>query len=408
MAAVCAIVALGALPASASAHSHSRNGHRITIHAQPNPDQTGDPVVIFGRLTGANAGNRTVTLWHRIRPAQRFTPIQRVRTDANGFYLISRAEGVVKTNRDWFVRSLGAQSRTVRERVQAIVSLQASSTTASTGDRVTFTGTVTPGRAGERVVLQRQVGSGDDWRRIGGTFTRTDGAGHFSITERFRVPDTYTVRARFLGDARDAAAPSDSVDVTIQQRQNPKLTLSASADPITVGDPVTLSGTVTGASAGTTVALYGREHGQGFRLLATTATAAGGGYSFGQVPAHTTLYRVRAGQAHSALLVEAVTDRVTATADDTTPTTGQVVTFTGTVAPDKTGHAIELQRLGIDGDWHDAQYTRVGTGSTYRIAHRVQSPGTKTFRVHIDGGPYNRGASSAAITLTVAPPPPSS
>lgn len=400
VAAAAVVGGVAALPASAAPV------HQLTITAQPNPDQPGDPVLIFGRLTGPNSANRVVRLWHRVHPNRRFTPTgTTATTNANGFYEIPRAEGVVDTNRDWFVRSAGVRSRTVHEKVQAIVSLDDSATTAVTNQPVTFTGHVTPGRFGERVVLQRQIGGdGGRWVRVNGTQRRTAPDGTFRIVHRFRVADTYTLRIRFLGDRMNLPDTSDSVDLVVDQRQNPNLTLSPSADPISAGQTVNLTGTLAGVTSPQPVTLYGHLHGQRYQAMATTMTDASGNYSFTQAPLHTTAYQVRGGGRRSAQVFEAVRDVVTAAASTDHATVGDTVTFTGTVAPDKTGHWISLQRLGEDGHWHDIQWTKVGAGSTFSIGHVVQSPGVKTYRVHIYGGPFNWGGASATFTVTVAPP----
>src|SRR3954465_7693549 len=160
-------------PAAAKAKKHpSPNGrHNVSINVSENPVVAGDQLAIWGRLTGPNNGNRTVTLWHRINPRPRFTPIQRVRTDANGFYAIFRPEGVVNSNRNWFVRSLNARSRTIHERVFLQVNLSgpADGSNLLTGPphKTPFTGTVSPGDAGRRIVLQRQNSDkGNRWNTI--------------------------------------------------------------------------------------------------------------------------------------------------------------------------------------------------------------------------------------------------
>ena len=64
------------------------------------------------------------------------------------------------TNRSWFVRGPdGAHSRTIHERVAALVSLTASMTTADTRQPIMFSGHVTPNHAVERVFLQDQKGT---------------------------------------------------------------------------------------------------------------------------------------------------------------------------------------------------------------------------------------------------------
>jgi hypothetical protein len=91
-----ALLALAAPAASAAA--------RPTISAAPNPTTAGDPVVIFGT---APAGAKVV-LWHRINPAPRFTRVQQTTADAAGRYELTRADGVVTTNRNWFVVAAAA------------------------------------------------------------------------------------------------------------------------------------------------------------------------------------------------------------------------------------------------------------------------------------------------------------
>jgi hypothetical protein len=81
------------------------------------------------------------------------------------------------------------------------------------------------------------------------------------------------------------------------------------------------------------------------------------------------------------------------------------VTFTGGVTPDKAGHAIELQRLGADGDFHTVAIHRVDVSSAYKFVWAFGSPGTKTFRVRVPGGPENVGANSPTEVITVALPP---
>jgi hypothetical protein len=84
---------------------------------------------------------------------------------------------------------------------------------------------------------------------------------------------------------------------------------------------------------------------------------------------------------------------------------GQTVTFTGSVSPDKVGHLIYLQRLGADRDWHTVKIGVVGAGSTYRFTWTFGAPGTKVFRTKVPGGPFNVGAVSAPVTISVAAAP---
>lgn len=407
---IVALAAVLSLPLAAASQPapHQRAAPRpLTINAAPDPIDAGDPVIIFGRLRGPGNGGQTVVLMHRIHPAKRFTPVQRTRTDANGFYAIQRPDGVVTSNRDWFVQAGSARSRVVHEKVRALVSMTPSATSVTTGDAVTFTGKVLPAHPGEQIVLQRQVGDGgEDWHVIGDTRTAVRADGSFSISKAWPVANTYTVRVHYPGDARNLAGNSDSVDIAVQQAQHPEFTLEPSADPINAGDTVTLTGALAApGNAKQAVTLYARQVRGGFEAVATTTTGDDGSFSFTRSPIHRVTYQVRTDSRMSAQVFVAVRDVVTASVDRTVAVTGQRITFSGTVTPDKTGHRIELQRQGADGDWHAVETAVVGAGSTYSMAHVLEAPGTKEFRVHINGGPANWGASSPAIAVTVGAPP---
>jgi hypothetical protein len=406
-----AVAALCTLAAVVPAGTQART-HRVSIIAVPNPIDAGDPVVIVGHLSGPGNGNRRVNLFHRLPNQPRFTFVQSVQTDSHGNYLMTRGPGVVQTNRAWFVRSLGAQSRTVHEGVHALVTLNASTMQARSNQPVVFSGHVTPNHRGDRVFLQRQVGgSGDDWRTIDSG--RVGPASNYAIVHRFRVPtgDALTLRVLIRRDRRNLAGASKSIDVDVEQNQNPRFTLNASQDPISVGQGVTLSGTLAAPdNAAKTVVLWAHEHNQAYHAVAMATTDANGNYAFpAQTPLHTTVYQARSanGSRRSAQVFEAVRDVIgPVSVDPSNPTVGQVVSIKGGVAPPKAGHFIELQRLGRDGEYHTIEVVRVDGNSQFEFLVRFSVPGTKRLRVHIDGGPFNWGDNSDAFNVNVSPGPP--
>src|ERR1700722_614213 len=122
------LLGLFATGASAFKHSSPTGRCRISIEVIPQTRITaGDPVVIFGRLTGsghASAAGQVVRLFHHLRGgAPGFTYVQSTTTDANGAYQFQRADGVVETSRIWHVRSHGAESANRGVRVAAQVKL---------------------------------------------------------------------------------------------------------------------------------------------------------------------------------------------------------------------------------------------------------------------------------------------
>jgi hypothetical protein len=397
-----------AVPGIGSAAPHDNRG--LTINATPNPITAGDPVMIYGELNNPPVGGQTIILYHHLAGSGRgYTPVSRTTTDGTGFFQFPRADGVVMTNRSWFVREAGlhgVHSRTVYERVQALVSLAASTSTTDTNQPIVFTGHVTPNRGFERVLLQQQNGSGDDWHTLKAGFI---GPGsNYAISYRWRIAGHHDVRVLFPGDRRNLESGSDPVTVAIQQAQVSEFTITSSAQEIDSGQPVTISGVDQSAAPGTQLALFERGPDQRrFTAVAFAQTGSGGSYSFAsQTPAGNTLCQVRTTQkprAHSAVLFESVRDLVQMTASSTTATVGGTVTFDGTVLPDKAGHVVYLQRQGADGDWHVVAVRFVSNASTFHFAWRFGHTGTDTFRARITSDERNIGAASAPLTITVTP-----
>ncbi len=170
---VLSAVALVATPSLANAAP--QHNHGLTIAVTENPILSGESLVIYGQLHGTNVNHQTIVLYHHIGGSRRgYTRIQSTTTNSLGYYAFNRADGVVTTNRSWFVRLSGhpgTHSRTVHERVYALVGLSASNTNPDTLHKVRFFGHVSPNHRGNRVELQRSVG-GDDWRDVKSGRTR--------------------------------------------------------------------------------------------------------------------------------------------------------------------------------------------------------------------------------------------
>ncbi len=403
--------------AAGAAPVHNRG---LTIQAAPRQIIAGEPVLIYGRLVGPNRANQIIHLYHRINPAPRFSLIGTTRTNAVGQYVFTRAEDIVETNRSWFVRGVGvnraAHSRTVHERVAALVTLASSASSGFTRHPLVFSGHVTPGHAGGRVRLQEQNASGSGWHTI--KRGRIGAGSDYNISYAWRVPGSYDVRVLFGGDVRNTAAPSDPVTVVIQQTQVAGFTITTS-DPVVANDQaVTIAGVLdqagtTTPEAGTSVSLFARMPGQApFREITTATTGSDGSYSFTNVKSATNeLYQVRttfAPHRGSAVLFEGVQDVLTMSADSQTSTVNGHITFTGSVSPDKAGHAVYLEKLGKDNNWHVVEMRFVNNASTFRFGWTFGTSGTKTFRARITGGPVNVGAASTPVTVEVTEPPLSS
>jgi hypothetical protein len=414
LASLLATLVVVAVPAIATAAPRHNRG--LTINATPNPIIAGEGVLIYGQLRGTDVAGQTIVLYHRLAGSPRFTFVGATTTESHGFYEFTRAEGVVLTRRSWFVRGPGhTHSRTVHERVAALVSATANVTDTDTNHPIVFSGHVTPNHAFERVLLQVQNGSGDRWHTVKGG--RIDAASNYSISQRWRTPGLRVVRVVFPGDFRNNAGESDPITVTIEQAQIADFTINTSVPIVSFGQAATISGTLdqpgtTTPEPNTAVNLCSRiTHHITFTCNAATTTGADGSYSFQISPTTNAIYVVKTTlppNRHSARLFEGVRDLITFTPSSTTSAVGQVVTFTGTVTPNKAGDAVYLQRLGKDGNWHTVEVRTVRFNSTYQFGWRFGDSGTATFRARILGDGANVGTASPAVTIAVAPAPVSS
>lgn len=404
--------ACAAAPAVASAAPHPHQNRGLSIHATPSHIIAGDPVLIFGHLSGPHHADRRITLYHRVGRHHEFTVVRSTRTNADGKYFFPHAQNIVMTNRSWFVRGpRHTHSMTIHEKVAAEVTLVPSTTGGLTRHPIEFKGEVTPG-AGGRVALQVQTAAGNTWRTI--AYGKVGRHGHFSIRQGWRVPGPRTVRVYFRGDRLNTAAASDPTAVVINQMQAPFFTIHSSDPVLAEGATATISGVLKKAHTsagqpGVTIGLYGRvpQSGAPFALMQQTITGARGAYAFTVAGTTNELYQARVigkHARHSALVFQGVQDAVSLTPSATASTVGGQVTFSGSVAPDNAGHAVMLEYFGHDGHWQVATTSTILPNSTYSIPWTFGSAGTKQFRVHVAGGPENVGGASAPVTITVAQP----
>jgi hypothetical protein len=293
-----------------------------------------------------------------------------------------------------------------RPRIAATVSLDQPSGDLTTATPVSFTGTVSPADAGHRILLQRQAAlDGDRWVAVDGGFVRADGS--YTIVHRFRVPGDRTLRTLLLPNRRTVRSPSSPISITIQQLQVAGFTITSSAQPIDFGQSVTISGTLTGGT-NTSVTLFARDEWRGrLHPIATGTTDVNGAYAFTQSPPRNTAYQVRVTSdphTRTARLFQGVRDVVSLTASATTVTVGDVVTFSGTVQPNKSGHVILLQRLD-GGIWRTVAVARIGDGSAYTIPFTLAAAGSAQYRTLVPGGPVNQRGVSSAVQVTANPSP---
>ncbi len=416
-----ALMAL-AVPATAAARAHhhvaskhsATPGHcRLTLNVAPRLVTSGETALAYGQSTcpaGAEAG-QTVTVFEHSATTGGYSVAGTAVTDAHGFYQLTTP---ALTQNSVFYTALGtAQSphRTVRVIAQVALTGPPEGKQLFAGIRtgrrnaVTFKGTVNPTDAGAEVVLQRQNEvRGGGWHPIGHTIVNS--TGEFALTHIFWVPGASEIRVLVRSNKRNVLSPSNTLSYDISQAQNPSLTILTSADPISYGGSVVISGVAAGAP-NAPLTLLARTKAGTFKPVATTTADGEGKYAF---PAQTTLassfYRVQGANRRSAVLYQGVKYVLTANPGTTTIQSGQPFSVSGTVTPAHAGHEIYLQRLNPQGTyWHVVGVGTVAADGSYAISHVFFAPGTDVLRVKIPGDPENGGTASPPFNLAVTPAP---
>jgi hypothetical protein len=166
---------------------------------------------------------------------------------------------------------------------------------------------------------------------------------------------------------------------------NPNLSIKASATTVTFGKTVTISGTVKGIAAGTSIDLQQNPYPYaGFKPAGKSAVVdPAGNYSIaGVLPAVHTQYKVVAKTSppsESAAVFVRVRLKVAFSVSDLTPKRGSLVRFYGTVAPAHDGKPVLIQKKTATGYKTVGRTTLIDNGaatSKYSKKLRVRSSGT--------------------------------
>ncbi len=284
----------------------------VTAEASSQQVASGETVTISGKLscpTPGDAGGQEVTVSQlgSVAATSGLSVAGTATTEADGSYKLRSEE--LKGRSVFIVRTPGAPGAArVTVTVAGVVSLQgpaadgASLPMGAAGlARAIFKGAVEPGEARRLVALKVRYGGGE-WRTV--AFARTDQAGRFEFSHRFRFAGQVSVIATSSprGMVRTQSQP---LAYTIVQAQNPAITIETAPPPLSTnqglvtGEPITITGVAVG-SPHQAVSLLSRAPGTGFFTVAQTVQSDGAGaYSFTVAPTQTTIYAVRSGKSRS-------------------------------------------------------------------------------------------------------------
>jgi hypothetical protein len=154
--AIAGLAALTAIPLAAQAAKPTQGAP--TLGARPDPVVFGHAVALSGKLSGPNAGGKTVVIQADEFPFEgNFGNIGNATTNGAGHYSFSTKPS---KNTRYLARQGNRASPVVTELVALRVSLGLSDSTPSVGQRVRFSGQACPEHDGALVRLQRRRPNG--------------------------------------------------------------------------------------------------------------------------------------------------------------------------------------------------------------------------------------------------------
>lgn len=400
-------------PAPGPRRSARHTGARCTLTMQAGPASAvpaGETVALSGRLAcpeAAAAEGQPVTILQQERGAGR-RQLATVTTGPGGSFLLNPA---VSADSVFRARAGRARSARVPVTVTAAVTLagpadagvalltRGGTPHAGRSNRFTFTGTVAPAAGDIRVTLQRRyLSTGEPWHTIG--FTRSDEDGGFSFRKGLRAGGEVGFRA--VAHMRGhVVSYSPQLTYTVDQAQNPQLTIAAASDPLPSGQSTTISGTLA-EGAGHTVSLFARTPGHAFALLASVQSGEGGAFQFTVTPSVSTTYRVRSGKSASTQLLLGVLPLLSLATPPASAVPGQPTSFQGTVAGVPAGTPVRLEREHVEGSFSTVSSAAVQADGSFVLSYAFPRAGSYTLRVSVPAGPATIGATSQPFTLIVA------
>jgi hypothetical protein len=177
------------------------------------------PVTISGVLDQAGTSTpepaTSVSLFGRAPGASQFREITTTITGTDGSYSFPSVEST--TNELYQARTTFAPHRDTAvlfEGAQDTLTFQSSSPTSTVGGQVTFTGSVSPDKAGHVIYLQR-LGADNNWHTVASSTVKPDSTYAFNWT--FGTAGTKVFRARITGGPANVGNASSTVTIDVTQ-----------------------------------------------------------------------------------------------------------------------------------------------------------------------------------------------
>lgn len=168
-------------------------------------------MVISGALATPTAGT-TVVLWRKLASQTSFHQFSQTTTDSSGKYTFTVRQGTVMADQQYYATANGSQSATVVQQVYALVNATASARSTVVGHAIVLRGHVSPGHAGETVLIE--VRRGAAWHVIGRA--RLGRRSNYSLSHSFAQSGRVQLRVVLRGDSRNLQSVSPTLTVSVK------------------------------------------------------------------------------------------------------------------------------------------------------------------------------------------------
>jgi hypothetical protein len=180
----------------------------LTIESAQDPLAFGGSTVISGAAAGEP--NTTLTLLGRAAHGK-YAPVTTTTTDGTGKY--SFAAQSPTASMFYRVQGGSRSSAVLYQGVKYVLTAASSASSVMSGQPLTFTGTVTPAKAGHQIYLEKQNPSGSNFHVVAvGTVA---GDGTYTITRTFFAPGSYVLRVKIPGDSENGGTASTTFPTTV-------------------------------------------------------------------------------------------------------------------------------------------------------------------------------------------------
>ena len=188
----------------------------LTIESSQDPVPYEGATVISGTVAGEP--NTAVTLL-AAKAHQHWTPVATTATGPTDTYTFAPQQPLTATR--YRVTAGGRSSAVLYEGVKYVLTATPSSTSVLSGQPITFSGTVTPAKAGHTIYLERQNAAGTGFHVVAVGSVAADGT--YSLTRSFYAPGPYTLRVKIPGDLENGGTASPATTITVNPIASSKI-----------------------------------------------------------------------------------------------------------------------------------------------------------------------------------------